>query len=226
MAKAGLSDSYIHSHARAFRTFLRFLFDEGYISKPIKVDMPSIAKKPLRVLSPIELKKVLSACMTKRDKALVMLLVDSGLRRAEACSLNWGDIDIKSGLVRVQQGKGRKSRSVVVGVSTRRNLLRYRRQVSHNDEEPVLQTSTGKRLSHNGLRSALLRIGERAGVHLTPHALRRTFATLSLRAGMNPLHLQGLLGHSSLEMVRRYIRMVDDDLLEAHRKHGPVDRWL
>ena len=58
------------------------------------------------------------------------------------------------------------------------------------------------------------------------HALRRTFATLALKAGMNPLHLQGLLGHSSLEMTRRYVQMMDEDLVEAHRLYGPVDHAL
>lgn len=78
----------------------------------------------------------------------------------------------------------------------------------------------------NGLRSILLRISERSGVHIAPHALRRTFATLALKAGMNPLHLQGLLGHSSLEMTRRYVQMMDEDLVEAHRMYGPVDHAL
>jgi site-specific recombinase XerD len=78
----------------------------------------------------------------------------------------------------------------------------------------------------NGLRSLLLRISERSGVHIAPHALRRTFATLALKAGMNPLHLQGLLGHSSLEMTRRYVQMMDEDLVEAHRMYGPVDHAL
>jgi integrase/recombinase XerD len=63
-------------------------------------------------------------------------------------------------------------------------------------------------------------------VHIAPHALRRTFATLALKAGMNPLHLQGLLGHSSLEMTRRYVQMMDEDLVEAHRMYGPVDHAL
>ena len=49
---------------------------------------------------------------------------------------------------------------------------------------------------------------------------------MSLRAGMNLLHLQGLLGHSTIEMTRRYVQMVDDDLLEAHKTHGPIDNFL
>jgi len=53
--------------------------------------------------------------------------------------------------------------------------------------------------------------------------LRRTFVILSLRAGMDVLHLQSMLGHSSLEMVYHYAQMVDDDILQAHKQHSPID---
>jgi integrase/recombinase XerD len=104
--------------------------------------------------------------------------------------------------------------------------LAYRKQVDPELEQPLFQTKNGGRLTNNGLRSLLLRVGKRAGVVVSPHALRRTFATLSLRAGMNLLHLQGLLGHSTFEMTRRYVQMIDDDLLEAHKEHGPIDNFL
>lgn len=221
-----LSDSYIHGHARAIRTLIRFWHSEKYILEPISFQMPAIAKKRLPVLSAGDIRLVISACQTVRDKALVLLLVDTGLRRAEVCALNWDDVDIPSGLVRVVRGKGGKARSVVIGVKTRRALLAYRREITPSEQGPLFQTRQGTRLSYNGLRSALLRIGNKVEVHVTPHALRRTFATLSLRAGMNLLQLQAMLGHSSLEMTRRYIQMIDDDLLEAHKLHGPVDSFL
>lgn len=70
----------------------------------------------------------------------------------------------------------------------------------------------------------MVRLSDTSGLKVTAHALRHTFATLSLRSGMSPLHLQGLLGHADLTMVRRYVQMVEDDLVTAHEKHGPVDR--
>jgi len=113
-----------------------------------------------------------------------------------------------------------------VGAATRRALLGYHRTLTLTPASPIFQTRDDRRLSPNGLRSLLLRLGERAGVRVTPHALRRTFATMSLGADMNLLHLQGLLGHSTIEMTRRYVQMLDDDLLEAHREHGPIDYLL
>jgi integrase len=153
-------------------------------------------------------------------------MVDSGLRRGEVCALKWRHINISNGVVLVERGKGGKARSVVIGVTTRRALLAYRRVIPHEDNDPLFQTKNGKRLTPMGLRSAFVRLSDKSGVHITPHSMRRTFASLSIRAGMNLLHLQGLLGHSSLEMTQRYVQMLDDDLVEAHRSHGPIDTFL
>ncbi|MBU2578412.1 tyrosine-type recombinase/integrase [Patescibacteria group bacterium] len=225
LAAQNLSDSYINGHARAIKTLVKFWHKEKFIEEIPTFKMPAIAKKRLPVLTAPQVKKVLGECNNNRDKAIIMLLVDTGLRRAEICALNWGDIDISSGIVRVVKGKGGKARSVVTGIKTRRALLAYRRDIEHDDEHPVFQTCSGSRLTANGLRSALLRVGKRAGIHITPHALRRTFATLSLRAGMNLIQLQAMMGHSSLEMTSKYIQMLDEDLVEAHKAHGPIDTF-
>ena len=191
MAVSGMSDSYINNHARAIRTLLRFFHMEKYINEPVEFQMPTIAQKRLPVLSSDEVQKLLAACQKKRGKALILLMIDTGLRRAEVCALNWIDVDISSGLVRVVRGKGGKARSVVAGVTTRRALLAYRRRINPEGDDPLFQTQPGGRLTGSGLCSLLLRLSERSGVHVSPHALRRTFATMSLRAGMNLLHLQG-----------------------------------
>jgi site-specific recombinase XerD len=135
-------------------------------------------------------------------------------------------VDIASGVITIQRGKGGKSRSVVVGIETRRALLAYRRELGMPMEGPLFLTRDGRRFMRMGIRDVFTRLTERTGIKVTPHSLRRTFATLSLRAGMNPLHLQGLLGHSTLDMTRRYVQMVDEDLIEAHREHGPIDNIL
>ena len=188
--------------------------------------MPRVEQKQMRVLSPDELDKILKVCKKPRDKALILFLVDTGLRRSEACSLEWIDVDIPSGVINIRRTKNKKARSVFIGVKTRRALLRYRRTISHEDNAPVFQTQSGTRFRNSGFRQVIRRISDKSGIPFSAHDLRRTFATLSLRAGMNVLHLQRLLGHSSLEMIRRYVQMAKDDLLEAHNEHGPIDRFL
>ncbi len=174
---SGKSDWTVNDNARAIRTLLRFWHAEGYLPAPVTFAMPKVEKKRLPCLTAEQVQTVLAACNNPRDKAVILLMVDTGLRRSEVIGLNWGDMDIATGLARVTRGKGGKARSVVIGVTTRRALLAY----------------------------------------------RRTFVILSLRAGMDVLHLQALLGHSSLEIVQHYAQMVDDDLLESHRMHSPID---
>jgi integrase len=121
-------------------------------------------------------------------------MVDSGLKNAKVRALNWGDIDIESGIILVKCDKGRKRRTVMVGIKTRRVLLKYRSEVNHDDTAPIFQTNSGGRFTESGLHSWMRRLSKKARINITPHALRRTFATLSLRAGMDVFQLQGLLG--------------------------------
>ncbi len=226
VSERGVASATVHAHARGTRAFLRFLKEEGYITAPINIKMPRVEQKKMRVLSPEELNQILKVCKKPRDKALILFLVDSGMRRSEARNLNWIDVDIPSGVVNIRRSKSKKARSVFIGVKTRRALLRYRRTISHEDNDPLFQTQTGTRLTPSGFRQVIRRISEKSEIPFSAHDLRRTFATLSLKAGMNVLHLQSLLGHSSLEMTRRYVQMVEDDLGEAHNEYGPIDRFL
>jgi integrase/recombinase XerD len=220
---ADKSDWYLNGIARAIRTLLRFWHKEGYLPQPVTFDMPKVRQKRLPFLTAEQVSKLLSVC-NLREKALVLFMIDSGLRRQEVCNLKRADVDLQTGVVMVRQGKGRKDRLAVIGATTRRALLKYFASApNQRPEAPAFQTKNGNAFSPNGLRSLLLRVGKKAGIHLSPHALRRTFATLSLQNGMDIVSLQTLLGHSSLETTRRYIQWLDADLLEAHRLHSPVD---
>jgi site-specific recombinase XerD len=224
LSDRGKKDTTLHAHARAIRTLVIFWHGEGYMPVLVKFDMPKLIKKRLPVLTEDDLTKVISACRNPRDKSLILFMADSGLRRAEAIALNWGDVDMGNGLVTVKRGKGGKARSAVVGASTRRALLQYRRTLNDvSDNAPLFQTRDGTRFVSDGFIQIFNRLKKRSGIHVTPHALRRTFVILSLRADMDVLHLQAMLGHASLDMVQHYAQMVDDDLLRAHKAHSPID---
>ena len=108
----------MHDHARAIKTLLRFWYQEGYLPAPIVFNMPKMQKRRMPMLTAEQLKQILSADLTPRDLALIMFIADSGLRRAEISALNWGDVDIGSGRVRVSKGKGGKARTAVVGANS------------------------------------------------------------------------------------------------------------
>jgi integrase/recombinase XerD len=222
---AHLSDWTIFTYARCIRTLLRFWYAEKYMSEPITVTMPRIRQRRLPFLTADQVHHVLRFC-TIRERAIILFLVDSGLRRQELINLNREDIDLKTGAVHVIQGKGRKDRLAVVGATTRRAVLKlWVSQLDQRPESPAFQTKTGTRFAQAGLCSMMDRLSARCGVHVSPHILRRTFATLALQNGIDLVSLQSLLGHNNIETTRRYIQWLDDDLLKAHQRSSPVDRW-
>lgn len=180
--------------------------------------MPRIEQKRLPVLSLEDVQTMLEACNNLRDTAIILMLVDTGLRRGEVCSLDWGYVNLSSGLCLIRKGTGKKARSVVIGIRTRRTLLKYKQTVASDDNDPLFQTVTGIRLSGGGLRSLCLRLSERTDIHITPHALRKTFVVLSLTCGMSLAHVQALMGHSTPTMTLEFAKLVHDDLLTAHQQ--------
>ena len=232
LERRGLADTTVHKFARCIKTFCNFLVNEELLdASPMrKVAMPKLEKKIHPPFSQEEVEKLLAACGKDfhglRDRAIVLCLLDSGLRAAEFVSLNVGDVD-KDGVVRVR-GKGQKDRYVVLGAQARKAVLRYLvgRGEVHPDD-PLWVSNTGKRLAYDGLYQVLKRLGKRAGVWpVGPHRFRRTFAVWALRGSMDVHHLRAILGHADLQMAQRYLALVKDDIVEAHRQASPVDRFL
>ncbi len=226
LSSMGYKDTYIHTYARVSKTFLRFLLQEKYIDNPVEFTMPKLSNRVLPYLKVEDVSNILSICTYERDKAFLLTMIDTGVRLTEVINLNWGDVDMNNGSVLIQIGKGNKFRIVVIGTRTRRVLLKYKRKVDSRPDMPLFQTVKRTRFKTSGIRSWLLRISKKVDIHLSPHMLRRTFATLSLKSGMDVFHLQKLLGHSTLEMTRKYVDMIDSDLLKEHKEHGPVDNLL
>lgn len=200
-------DTTIHDHARAIKPLLRFWHAKGYMPA-VKFDMPKLSKKRLPVLSIVELKTIIQACTNPRDKALILVLVDSGVRRAEVTALDWENIDFTNGLIRVERGKDRKARSVVIGATARRALLAYRRTLADHTG-PVFPGRFGKQFTGSGLLKIFRGLSQLTRIHVTPHVLRSTFTILTLGAGIDSLHLQALGDWSDLTIVNYYAQLED-----------------
>ncbi len=218
----------IHAAARAIRTLCHFLEAEGIQpSHPMrKVRMPRLPSVIPPAFNRLEARRLLAACDNARDRALIMALLDSGCRVSETVALNVGDVVLRTGEVHVRHGKGRRERMVYIGPLSQCYLLRYLSERRGPEKEDPLWVSltTGERLTTNGLRLLLRRLGVRAGVkHCHPHTFRRTFALWSLRSGMNIYALQRLMGHADLQILRQYLALVDSDLHSAHDQHGAVE---
>ncbi len=161
-----------------------------------------------------------------RNRAIILLLVDTGLRASELCDIKIEDVDTRNTRIRVL-GKGSKERAVKYSSRTGQAIWRYlasRPDVRPSD--PLFATLDGYSMDRDNLRHLLDTIGERAKVpDVHPHRFRHTFAVQFLRNGGDPFTLQDMLGHSTLDMVKRYIHLAQSDVDAAHRRASPVDNW-
>ncbi len=164
----------------------------------------------------------------ERDRAIVLLLLDTGLRLSEAASLRVRDVDLIEGRCRVL-GKGGRERVVPVGRKTRRALrhcLAGRGMLLPDDA--LFIGRGGRPLQPRGIQQLVRRLSRRTPLasRCSPHVLRHTFARSFLANGGDVFSLQRILGHSpsSLQVTRRYIDLLDDDLRAVHRGASPVDR--
>jgi len=169
-----------------------------------------------------------------RDRAIILLLLDTGMRASELCGLNIGDVDLEMGQIRIVQRpgapgpKGGVERYVHLGKSARRAVWLYvaQRPDAEVEGNPLFATQRGRRFSRDTLRQLTSRLGERASVKdCHPHRFRHTFAINYLRNQGDVFTLQAILGHKSLKMVKRYLALAQVDMEEAHRRASPVDRW-
>lgn len=224
----GASAHYLHGIARALRTWLSFCATEGWLetSPAQAVKMPKLPRDALPAFDDGELKAIMRVAATERDRAMVLFLLDTGLRASELLALTGGDVDIRTGAVTVQHGKGDKRRTVYAGSKTVRALLRYyavRGQPPANGAVWLTEREPYRALTYTGLAQLLRRIGVAAKTEVTAHKFRRTFALQCLRNGMDVYSLQRLMGHEDLTVLQRYLALASSDIETAHRKHGVVD---
>jgi site-specific recombinase XerD len=155
-----------------------------------------------------------------RNRCILLVLLDTGVRASELCGLQAADVDLRNQRIRVF-GKGDKERSLPMSAETAKALWRYMvQETKGNGDASVF------RMGRDYLCHLIRRIGERAGVpNAHPHRFRHTFATQYLRNGGDVYTLQTLLGHTTMEMVRVYLMIAQTDTQEVHRKASPVSNW-
>jgi integrase/recombinase XerD len=222
----------VHSFYRAVRAFLRFIENEevlpGWMSptrkvKPPRVEVPPIEGAPLE-----DIAAMIDTCRRdkfsgSRDSALLLALLDTGARVTEFLSVNIEDIN--AGTVLLRHTKGKRAREVYLSARTRKAIRNYVR--TRHDNNPALWiTREGERLAYDGIMAILKRRAKRAGLKATPspHDFRRAMAINYLRAGGDVFTLQTILGHKSLNVLRRYLAITERDTQEAHARYSPVER--
>jgi len=232
----GLSPYTVQGKVRALKAFSSWLLADGYTSENVlsNIKLPRVPLKIVEPLTPPEIDLLISAqnpltAIGCRDIAILVTLLDTGLRLSELSGLHLYDAHTEEGYLKIM-GKGAKERLVPVGALAQKMLWRYvfhfRPQPATEQDNYLFLTLDGRRLSSNAIRLIFERWGRRAGVpRLHAHLCRHTYATnfLTQQCG-DVLRLKLILGHNSLEMVNRYVHFASAQDMIHGRVSSPVDR--
>jgi site-specific recombinase XerD len=220
-----------HGCYRTVKTFLYWWEQEvepdGWSNPVRKVKPP---KLPIELLDPVSVNDIEAMVETcdksfhgRRDKAILLGLLDSGARANEFLDIKLDDYNKFSGEILIRHGNGRKPRTVFLGKITRRAVRGYLNNRKAKSDDLWI-TNSGEQLTYFGLREIIRRRAKLANIEPPAiHSFRRAFAINMLRAGVDVFSLQKLMGHSDLQILRRYLAQTKDDIALAHSIGSPVD---
>ena len=237
----GLRDSKrskftLHAYARTLKTFLRWLHRDGYVSEELhrRVEMPKVPKYEdvaVDVLSDQEIAQLLdqldpSTDTGARNRAIVCLMLESGLRLAEVAGLTVDDVHLKEMYVKVH-GKGDKEAYVPIGPTTQKALARYAthfRVPADPRTKALFLNIFGEPLGIEAIKSYFVRLAKQTGIRrLHPHLLRHTAATRLLANGADLHTVQRLLRHSDIRTTLRYLHLVPEQLQQKMQMFSPLN---
>ncbi len=231
-ARGPARPSTVATYHRCLRAFVNWCrAEEWIVGAPLKnVKVPRLPQDHLDHFTDDEMQALVNAArrgrQPNRDVAILLLLLDTGLRASELCGLDVGDADQQTSSLMVL-GKGNKTRKVYICRPVRLALWNYlqrdRGEVAAGD--PLFLARGGDRMTRNGLFQMVDRLAGQAGLSGSAgcHKIRRTYAINFLRRGGNLYELQKLMGHTDLTVLRRYVKYGESDLSGAARRHSPVE---
>jgi integrase/recombinase XerD len=233
--RSGLASRSIARHLTTLRNFYGFLLREGEATGDPTAFLP-LPKQWHTIPKYLNIKEVdgllaapdQSKATGVRDRAMLELLYATGLRVSELCQLEVSDLDRESGLLRVM-GKGNKQRLVPVGAPALHAMKDYledgarARLLRGRGARCLFVTARGTRLTRQAFWKLLAGHGKRAGIfrHLTPHAVRHSFATHLLEGGADLRSVQMMLGHADISTTQIYTHVMQSRLRKTVEEHHP-----
>ena len=225
-----INNTTIQKYYRAISALLKWSINEGILetNNLAKIKVPRAEKEVVKSLIHTEVNQIISALDNTfegiRNKAIILILVDCGLRLGELLNLKIIDINMEQQLLKVDGKTG--ERVVRYGSTTAKALKRYLKIRTRIDgsNDSLWLTDKGVTLKDSSVETLFIKLAKKTGIKVHPHLLRHTFATMWLKNGGDSLMLQRLLGHTTLMMTNRYCQAVGCyDAVEAHKRHSPVD---
>ena len=196
----------------------------------LKIRPPKVERKMIVPFTAEHLRKLIKLCDLDtfcglRNRAMIMVFLDTGIRKKEMWLMKVEDVDFDRGVIKVH-GKGAKERVVGIVQPTQKVILQY--LLSREDTHPCMWVNEEREpLTYHGITMIFKVLARRAGfkdVRCSPHTFRHTAATMSLDNGAGEFQVQAMLGHSTLTMTRRYVATLNSEkAAEAHKRFSPVE---
>jgi len=210
----GMHISTVRTRLACIIAFLHFLMEQDVISgsllkRSIKLKLPDTLP---RAMNPSDVRKLLSVIDDTRDRALILLLLRTGMRIGEALGLTLNDLDIRDRKVHLFEGEKNSMGRVVYLSDDALFAVKLWLRRRNKKKEFVFYGQGNRGLCYSAGRSRFMKYLKKAGLEqkgYTVHCLRHTFASELLNAGMRLECLQQLLGHQDIEVTRRYARLTD-----------------
>jgi site-specific recombinase XerD len=234
---AGHSSAHtLHAHYRALRRFFRWLEKRRLIAEnPMRmIEPPRLPARQPRHILPDDVIRLLATTasggwLDLRDRAVILMLWDSGLRAGELCGLPLSSLDLEKGLVLIRSGKGDKDRWIALGNAARdalRDWLAVRDERAACDR--LFVGWHGGPLTRYGLSLMLRRRAKAAGINrpVGPHTFRHGFAVAYLNNGGKIHNLRRLLGHTTLRSTEVYLSVADREAVADHAQASPGDHLV
>ena len=222
-AEKNYSIKSLYNLILALKSFLRFLEREDLV-KSLK--LPKLPKSLPKALTKEEIRRLIDAADNLRDKLIIILFYATGLRVSEMRNLNVEDINFEDEFLIVRQGKGRKDRVVPLPrkvIELLKQYLKWRDEYYLNKKENALfLNKNGKRMSYEYIEKIVRNVGKKAGIKVTCHMLRHSFATHMLENGADIRVIQEILGHEKLSTTQIYTKVTTKYLKEVYSKFNPI----
>lgn len=218
-ARANLGPESLHDLYRAIRTFYAYLVQRGHLvaNPAIQLRPPQRPPRRPKTLTDAQVHQLLAAgCRTRRDRLMVLLPLDTGVRVGELACLTKDAISLDTITV---QGK-RGEREVPVSPTIATDLLTL------GSESHPWVSRQGRPLTFYGVQIAYARIFAMARVQGSPHRLRHTFALSYVVNGGDPFSLQQILGHRDIQTTMVYVYMDTSRTVAAHHRYTPIKNYV
>lgn len=218
----GLAANTVSTRLTGLYAFLGYLVEReivhpNVIKKKMYIKIPDALP---RAIDPQDIRKLLSVIKKLRDWAMILILLRTGMRIGELLNTRVSDINLRENRIDVYEAeKTRVGRVVYLSDDARSALRVWLKKRNRQKEHLFYGPGHRQTLSYESSRQIFIRYLEKANLThkgYTLHCLRHTFASELLNAGMRLECLQQLLGHSSIEMTRRYARLTDNTRKEEY----------